>query len=151
LFWQAVGHNQYSLTRLLVYIVVSYQATRIKGHPLIRPLTSKAILLSGPSHQRPSSYQARFQMHWDSKILVNCLVQERPPLLFCHVFHSRRVDLIREGLLYTMGKINGEEDIDPSLVLLLGLWVWSMFLFVLSLVFFPSTISLNRLTLSWFW
>jgi len=35
--------------------------------PLIRPLPYKGHLY----------YQARFQMHWDSKILLNCPLQER--------------------------------------------------------------------------
>ena len=32
--------------------------------------------------QQSPSYQARFQMNWDSKILLNCLLRERPIMLF---------------------------------------------------------------------
>jgi hypothetical protein len=51
----------------------SYTAPPTKGHP---------------------SYLARFQMHWNIKILLNCTYLSYAPL-----FHCREVDLRRGGLL----------------------------------------------------
>ena len=49
-----------------------------KATTLIRPLLPKAttlirpLLPKAPPTQGHHSYQARFQMHWDNKILLNC-------------------------------------------------------------------------------
>jgi hypothetical protein len=43
---------------------VTGNRNELSRHPLIKPIPS---------------LQARFQMHWDTKILVNCLPQGRPP------------------------------------------------------------------------
>jgi hypothetical protein len=42
------------------------------------------------------SYQARFQMHWDSKILLINPPEERPPLFYDHFFTADEVAL-QEG------------------------------------------------------
>ena len=47
-----------------VAIPLVMSRNELSRHPLIKPLPS---------------LQARFQMHWDSKILVNCLPQGRQP------------------------------------------------------------------------
>jgi len=46
-----------------------------------------------------NSYQTRFQIHWNGKILLNCSFQERPPL-FRPLFSLQKVGLIKGRLLY---------------------------------------------------
>ena len=68
------------------------------------------IYSSPPLTKCHSSYQTRFQMHWDSKILVNCHPQERLPLVR-QFFHCRRGGLITfqitsAGMWLQKGKMN---------------------------------------------
>ena len=60
-------------------------------------------VLSPPSHKTPPtkghpSYQARFQMHLDSTILLNCPHEEGQPLLQGYFYHGRRGGLIKGDL-----------------------------------------------------
>ena len=48
----------------------------LKAIPLIRTPPLKAIpLIKDPPTKGHSSYQVRFQMHWDSKLLLQCPLQ----------------------------------------------------------------------------
>jgi hypothetical protein len=62
------------LRSLLKFVLICFYDTVVP--PVIWPLPSKATPL----------YQARFQMHRDSKILLINPPQERPPLFYNHYF-----------------------------------------------------------------
>ena len=59
-------------------------------------------LLLGHSHQRPPSCEARFQICWDSKILLNCLLSKEATPLIRWLLHCRRDVIIRGRLLYCL-------------------------------------------------
>jgi len=63
---------------------IIYQ-NKYSSPPLIKPLQPNAN----------PSFQAKFQLHWDGKMLLNC-----PPHIRPHFFCKRNDGLIREGLLY---------------------------------------------------
>ena len=48
--------------------------------------TASMTYISPPPTKGHPSYQTRFQIHQDSKILVNCPPQERPPPVYDHIF-----------------------------------------------------------------
>ena len=72
------------LRSLLKYVLICFYDTVVP--PVICPLPIKGH----------PSYQARFQMHWDSKILLINPPQERPPLFYNHFFTADEVAL-QEG------------------------------------------------------
>ena len=64
------------------------------------------------------SYQDRFQMHWDFKILklvpVNCALQVKPQLSQGHDFIAEGGDIIRGGLLSVLTNYKRSFFLPPS-------------------------------------
>jgi hypothetical protein len=66
-----------------------FRCPEIVGPPLLSGQISDSSRLKGHP-----SYQARFQMPWDSKILLSYPPQGRPPILQCHFFITEWVMLL---------------------------------------------------------
>jgi hypothetical protein len=76
-------------------------------------LKLEGLVYHNASHlQVPLSFQVRFQLHWGSKILLNCPPQERSPLLLCHFLLQKWT--YKRVLLYTSINTNNKLNKDNT-------------------------------------